>query len=98
MEIPGQPQLESFEQKHQKMIRTAALIGSAIGGVAFIVIGMIVSITTLALPAPQASAVAFQEQLLLVFVVFVAGVIFGAVSGALVGIGTPPYPQLQLKY
>ena len=65
-------------------------MGGAIGGLLFMVIGMLVSINTFTLPTLPAASV-FYDQLSLVFAVFVAGMIFGAASGALVGIGVPPY-------
>ncbi len=66
-----------FRQKQKEVIEAGAIIGAIIGGLVFMVIGIITEMKL------------FSSHPMLVLGGFIGCVILGAASGALVGIGTP---------
>ncbi|MDZ4663074.1 MAG: hypothetical protein SGJ18_15790 [Pseudomonadota bacterium] len=79
---------QDFPQRQRSLILTGALVGAAIGGPLLMVVSMLVSMGAIPVMALQNLAV-FPNQMLLVLGGLISGVVLGAASGALVGIGTP---------
>lgn len=84
---PRHPPRDFLQHQH-RLIGVGALVGAAIGGVVFLVIGILISMRTIPVPALQQGSV-IPDQMLMIGVILVGGIVFGAASGALVGIGTP---------
>ncbi len=83
---PAQKGPKDFEQHRKTTIRSGALIGAALGGLIIMFIG-IMMMTRVSQFTQTASFL--QNPLLFILIIISAGIILGAGSGALVGIGTP---------
>lgn len=86
---PSHPGAKDFPSRQKSTVRTGAMMGAAIGGLIFFLIGVAVSLRN---PIISESLLG---QMLFVIAGFIGGAIFGAAAGALVGIGTPQRAELR---
>lgn len=85
---PPRRERKDFLQLQKNSIRSGAFIGAAIGALVFLVVFIPMGMQTTYFNV-AANSMMVSEQVLLVIGGLLGSVIFGAASGALVGIGTP---------
>jgi len=79
---------QDFPQRQRSSVGMGAMIGAGVGGLVFLVIGILVNMRAVPLPTLQEQAM-LPDQLMVVLALTLGGMILGAGAGALVGIGTP---------
>ena len=91
---PSHPGAKDFSSRQKSTVRTGAIIGAAIGGVLFLIIGFLVSMRAIPLLDLQ-DAASVPGSFFFMFSGLVGGAIFGGAAGALIGIGTPQRAELR---
>lgn len=84
---PARHSGQGSPQEGKTLLVTGALTGAGIGGLVFMIVGFLVY--TGAIPLFALQNFSALQGVLLVFGFLVGGIVLGAASGALVGIGTP---------
>jgi hypothetical protein len=88
VQYPLKKGMQDFTQGQESLIKPFAIIGAAVGGVAMVLISILVILNTIPITLLQNIDSNFAHLLLMGGAV-VGSMILGAACGALVGIGTP---------
>ncbi len=79
---------QDFQQRQRSLVQVGALIGAGVGGLAFMAFGIVTSLKFMSDTHVQHSGI-FSNLGLVVLLGLIGFIFIGAISGALVGIGTP---------
>lgn len=91
---PSHPGAKDFPSRQKSNIKNGAIIGAALGGLVFFVLGVMLSLRTAPITAFDLPDF-LNSPLALIATGVLGGLLFGAAAGALVGIGTPQRAELR---
>lgn len=86
---------QDFPQRQRSSIGKGSLIGAIVGGLIFVTVSVLMSLRIIPAPWTQEAATFQISQIVWIAISLLGGIVVGAASGALVGIGTPESAGLR---